>query len=156
MIHIYYGDGKGKTTAALGLGMRAVGAGMKTGMVQYLKDCKSSELKELPFDIWKAPKSLPFSPDKSYRKLIDDSFEFINGKNFDLLILDEFLDIVNWFIDENEAVSLISELKNKCEIVITGHKKIDKIFDMADYIANMKNERHPYDKGIAARKGIEY
>lgn len=153
MIHIYYGSGKGKTTSALGLGMRAYGAGMNVAMVQFLKNCKSSELNALPFDIYKAPDSLPFNPGKAYKSWTDSAADYIMTSSADMIILDEFLDVIPNFIDCQKALSILECDK---EIVITGHNKIDWIFDKGDYITHFEKIRHPYDRGIKARKGIEF
>ena len=153
MIHIYYGYGKGKTSAAIGLGMRAKGAGKSVSLVQFLKDCNSSELKSVPFDIFKAPGSLPFNPDESYKEWVDAACDYIKSCGSDVIILDEFLDVIPSFIDEEKALSLIGK---DCEIVITGHKEIKPLFEKADYITFMDKIKHPYDKGVKARKGIEF
>lgn len=154
MIHIYYGFGKGKTTSALGLGVRASGGGLKVVLVQFLKDNKSSELKSLPFEVYNAPDTLPFNPDSSYQAWVDGAINYIKNCNADVIILDEFIDIINKFISLNDAVELI-KLSN-CEIVITGHREISELFDMADYITHFEKIKHPYDKGVQARLGIEY
>ena len=153
MIHIYYGYGKGKTTAALGLGMRAYGAGKSVNLVQFLKDNKSSELSSVPFDVFKAPDSIPFNPDETYLKWVDGAVEYIKNCKSDVIILDEFLDVVPNFISVENALSLIDK---DCEIVITGHKEIEALFEKADYITHMDKIKHPYDKGVKARKGIEF
>lgn len=154
MIQVYYGYGKGKTTCSIGAGMRAKGAGMDVLFVQFLKDNKSSELKCLPFEIFKAPDSLSFNPDNSYRKWIDRALCCIQNSDADMIILDEFLDIIDKFITADSAVKLI---KNKnSEVIITGHREVQEIFDMADYITRFDKIRHPFDKGAKARLGIEY
>ncbi|MGN1420376.1 MAG: cob(I)yrinic acid a,c-diamide adenosyltransferase [Eubacterium sp.] len=155
MIEVYYGFGKGKTTASIGLGMRAVGAGLTVTLVQFLKDNKSSELNVLPFDIFKAPDSLPFNPDKSYQPWVDSALEYIKNCKSDVIILDEFLDIIGKYVTVDKAVELIKNLSNG-EIVITGHREISEIFKISDYITLMEKIKHPYDKGVKARKGIEY
>lgn len=155
MIHIYYGLGKGKTTAAIGLGMRAYGAGNSVLLVQFLKDNKSSELNAVPFDIYNAPDKLSFNPDKSYQPWVDGALDYVSSSNKDVIILDEFLDVIDSFISIDNAVRLLNELKGK-EIIITGHKEIGPLFDLADYITLMDKKRHPYDNGIGARRGIEY
>lgn len=155
MIEVYYGFGKGKTTASIGLGMRAVGAGLTVTLVQFLKDNKSSELNVLPFDIFKAPDSLPFNPNKAYQPWVDSALEYIKNCKSDVIILDEFLDIIGSYITVNNAVALINNLNDK-EVIITGHRVISEIFEMCDYITHMENIKHPYDKGVKARKGIEY
>lgn len=153
MIHIYYGFGKGKTTAAIGLGMRAYGAGMKVAMVQFLKNCTSCELKVLPFDSYKSPENLPFNPDETYQEWTDCAIRYIQKSDADVLILDEFLDVIPKFISEQKALSLLESDK---EIVITGHTEHFSIFNKGDYITHFEKIRHPYDKGIQARKGIEF
>lgn len=155
MIHINYGYGQGKTTAALGLGMRAYGSGKSVLLVQFLKDNKSSELNALAFDIVKAPDSLPFNPDSSYQPWVDCTLKQIKESDCDIIILDEFLDVIGGFVTETQAAELINSLSDK-EILITGHKEIESIFNMADYITYFEKKKHPYDSGVKARKGIEY
>lgn len=153
MIHIYYGNGKGKTTCAIGVGMRAYGSGLKVSMVQFLKNNKSSELSVLPFKIFESPEFLPFNPDLSYQNWIDNALKFIKTSNCDVLILDEFLDIIPKFLSVDMALDLLD--KNK-EIIITGHKEVKELLDVADYVSNVKKIKHPYDCGVGARIGIEY
>lgn len=154
MIQIYYGYGKGKTTAAIGLGMRAAGAGMKVSLVQFFKDDKSSELKSVPFDVFKAPDSLPFNPGKEYQVWVDSAVDFIKNCKSDIIILDEFLDVIPNFISVETAKELID--KADSEIVITGHKEIKELFEKSDYITHFEKIKHPYDKGVKAREGIEF
>lgn len=154
MIQIYYGDGKGKTTASLGAGMRAYGAGQRVLLVQFFKDNKSSELSALPFDIFKAPDSLPFNPDGSYLDWVNKALSYIKNNDCDMIILDEFLDLIPKFLSVDDAISLLSD--DKKEYVITGHKRVEELFDIADYISLVKKEKHPFDIGVKARKGIEY
>ncbi|MDD6728645.1 MAG: cob(I)yrinic acid a,c-diamide adenosyltransferase [Eubacteriales bacterium] len=155
MIQIYYGFGKGKTTAAIGAGMRAKGADLTVSLVQFLKDNKSSELAVLPFDIWQAPDSLPFSPGEIYRDAAKSALDFVKNSKSDMIILDEFLDIIGEYISEDDALDLLKALEGR-EIIITGHKEVPSIFDTADYITYFEKIKHPYDKGVLARKGIEY
>ena len=154
MIHVYYGFGKGKTSAALGLGMRAKGAGKIVCLVQFLKDNKSSELSQIPFEVFEAPESLPFNPDSSYQPWVDEALRYIKNSKCDVVILDEFLDVIPNFVSIDTALEVIN--KPDTEIVITGHKEIDEIFKKADYLTHMDKIKHPYDNGIKARKGIEY
>ena len=90
MIQIYYGFGKGKTTAAIGQGVRAKGSGMNVLLVQFLKDNKSSELKELKkleFDVFEAPDFLPFNPGDFYKEWVDSALNYIKNSNADMIIL---------------------------------------------------------------------
>lgn len=153
MIHIYYGNGKGKTTAAVGLGMRAYGAGISVAMVQFLKDNKSSELKALPFEVFNAPDSLPFNPDDNYKAWVDSAVSFVKSTPCQLIILDEMLDVIPHFMSLDCALDLLALEK---EFVITGHNPIDKLIDIADYVSNIEKIKHPYDNGVGARLGIEY
>lgn len=154
MIQIYYGFGKGKTTSAVGAGMRAKGAGADVLFVQFLKDNKSSELKVLPFDVYPAPDSLPFNPDESYGEWVKNAMNYVANSTCQVIILDEFLDVVDKFVSLEEAVKLVKELKG--EVIITGHREIEELFNFADYITFFEKIKHPYDKGVKARKGIEY
>lgn len=154
MIHIYYGYGKGKTTSALGAGIRAYGAGMSVLLVQFLKDNKSGELSAVPFDVYEAPSSLSFNPDKSYLSWVNSSVEYVKNSDYDLIILDELLDIVGEFISVDDAVNLLKSID--AELILTGHKEVKEIFKIADYITLLKKIKHPYDRGVKARKGIEY
>ncbi len=155
MIHIYYGYGKGKTSSAVGAGMRASGAGMSVALVQFLKNSKSSELKAVPFSVFKSPDNLSFNPDSSYRDWINSALEYIKSSDADMIILDEFLDVTGDFVTPEQALEILSLFKNK-ELIITGHKKVDFLFDTADYITFFEKVKHPFDKGVSARKGIEY
>lgn len=153
MIHIYYGYGKGKTCSAVGAGMRAYGAGNSVSLVRFFKDSKSSELLSVPFDIFKAPNSLPFNPDDSYITWVNDALEYVKSTNAKVVILDEFLDLVPRFLSVNDAKSLLA---NDKEYIITGHDLVDELAEIADYITLFDKKKHPYDKGIKARKGIEF
>ena len=150
-----YGFGKGKTTAAIGQGMRAKGAGNTVTLVQFLKDNKSSELSVLPFDIFNAPDTLPFNPGKEYQAWVDSAIDYIISSKSNMIILDEFLDVIDSFVPADKALGILDMLNGR-EIVITGHKKVESLFEKADYITFMDKIKHPYDMGVKARKGIEY
>ncbi len=154
MIHIYYGYGKGKTSSAIGAGMRAKGAGKSVFFAQFLKDNKSSELTVLPFDIFEAPESVAFNPDASYKEWTDAAIDAAKNSPCDFIILDEFLDVIPNFVSIAEAIDLLKNTDK--EIIITGHKEIKELFELADYLTFMDKIKHPYDKGVKARKGIEY
>ena len=172
LTHVYYGDGKGKTTAALGLGLRAWGSGLQVVLVQFLKDFPTSELKALEalegFSVLrgKAAGKL-FSRDmsgeeKQLTKAIHDAnleqaISLINGGKCDLLILDEVLDAYKLgLLEETPFQKLVCEKPEKLELIITGHGVESWVLENADYVTEMVKRRHPYDKGIPARKGIEF
>lgn len=154
MIHLYYGYGKGKTTSAIGAGIRAYGAGMSVLLVQFFKDNRSSELNAVPFDVVAAPDSLPFNPGEAYRPWVDNAISVVKNSDADMIILDEFLDLIPEYISASDAVNLLSDSSR--EYIIIGHKRADELFDIADYVTKFEKEKHPYDKGALARKGIEF
>lgn len=169
LIHIYHGTGKGKTTASLGLLLRMAGKGEKVIFSQFLKCGDSHEiqaLKELKnVEILCCPK-----PHGFYIALSDEEraevkaeavllFEKIkeNGENASLIVMDEILDAVNLdLIKEEDLIDFSIKQKQFSEIVLTGRNPSDNLREAADYITNMEKEKHPFDKGLPAREGIEY
>lgn len=163
MLHIYTGDGKGKSTAAAGLIIRAAGAGLKCAYYSFLKTGVSSELNILKevdnIKIYEFPEKVSFLWDMSeeekkdlceyYCKILD----CISKGNFDVIVLDEAMDAICGGIVSEECIVTLCE---KCEVVVTGRGACKKLFEIADYVTVMKKEKHPYDKGAKARKGIEY
>lgn len=153
MIHYYYGFGKGKTSSAVGAGMRAFGAGMSVLFVQFFKDDKSSERSVLPFEIYPCPESLPFNVGEEYKAFVDKAVEYIKTVNCDVIILDEFADLIPRFLSADEMKSIFSFDK---EYIITGHNYLNELGDIADYVTRFEKIKHPYDSGVPARKGIEF
>ena len=171
MIHIYYGSGKGKTTAAIGLTVRACGAGMKTAFLQFLKNGSSSEIKVIEnlhnstVICCKECSKFTFQMNSEEKHLITavhtdmlkKALNLLDSGEVDFLVLDEFLDAYGKdMIDIDLAESFIRSFYNKAEIVITGREPTKLFLDYADYVTEMKAVKHPYQKGITARKGIEY
>ena len=172
MLHLYIGDGKGKTTAAMGQAIRAAGAGQSVLIAQFLKDGSSSELRVLEkldkIYIMSLSEKLGFTFKMDGNKFEDAKgkwegyFESVCSKlseadKFHMLVLDELLDAVNvGMIDEADAYRLIDCHINKVEIIITGRNPKAGFEKRADYITEMRKIRHPFDNGIVARKGIEY
>ena len=167
MLHIYCGNGKGKTTAALGLALRAAGSGMRVHFVQFLKGSDTSELNSLA----RIPEITVLRCDRNYgftfRMTEADKAALTACHNAmlqtiqerlpetDLLILDEFCAAYNQkLLDCDFAEQLIADCKT--ELVLTGRNPAEKFLAMADYISEIQAVRHPYEKGIAARKGIEF
>lgn len=172
LTHVYYGDGKGKTTAALGLGMRAWGCGFNVVLVQFLKDFPTGELTALKklngFLVLrgKAAGKL-FSKDMSEEdklltKAIHDAnleraISLVNESKCDLLVLDEVLDACQLgLLEEAPFRSLLCDKPQGLELVITGHAAAGWVLEHADYITEMVKRKHPYERGVSARKGIEF
>lgn len=169
-IHLYYGFGKGKTTATLGLALRAIGHGQKVVMLQWLKgrpdigEIKAAKLLGKNFIIhqfgpdyftWDKPDSV------EHKQLAIKGLEFlektIQKTQYDILILDELMDAVEMkFIPKARTISLIKKAAQKGEVIITGHKPIPEFVKLADLATEMKKIKHYFDKGQQARVGIEY
>ena len=181
MLHAYWGDGKGKTCAAMGLAMRAAAAGWRVVVVQFLKDGSSSEiflLKGLPgvetvlSDGALAKFTFRMSDEEkaASRVLHDDNlrhaFELVSAPTEGTaaceggrLVLDEALDALRaGLLDESLVRSVMAWAAgaDRCEVVVTGHSLPDFMAEAADYLTRFSCERHPYQCGVAAREGIEY
>ena len=171
IIQIYTGNGKGKTTAALGLAVRAAGAGLKTVFFQFLKQGNFDFSEEKTLKCAQNIKVVRFeekSPlmdkkinitqlKKQVSKDVKDAFGAINSRKFDVVILDEFTHIINLGLVKESYI--INELKNRpenVEIVITGRNAGKKLIKLAGLVTEMKEIKHPFKKGLKARKGIEF
>lgn len=168
LIHIYCGDGKGKTTAAVGLAVRCAGNGGRVLYTSFLKDNKSGELavlRSVPgIDVLENPSEVKFfkfmtdDEKKCIKKVYSDRLEEFRHmpSDYDMVVLDEIIPAINnGLISENDIINIINSLRNTVEVVLTGRNPSEKLLEMADYISEVKKIRHPFDKGIAARKMIE-
>ena len=166
LLHLYYGDGKGKTTAAMGLALRALGSGKRVVVVQFLKGGKSGEiplLEQLGAKIYrgKAGQKFVFQMNEAEkaatRALQNENLKQAMAQPADLLVLDEAGSA--WELDMADKALLKEAVLHRPaeqECVLTAHQPPQWMLDAADYVTEMKCHRHPYQKGIAARKGIEY
>lgn len=173
MIHLYYGDGKGKTTCAIGLSVRALGNGFPVIFVQFLKSRQAGEirmLENLGAKIIRGKGTLKFTfqmtddEKKATRKISIDNFnlaiesckKFENEKHF-FLIFDEICSAWNNdFLDKSKVESFLSNLPKNCEMILTGRNPPDLFLKISDYVTEMKKEKHPFDKGVKARIGVEF
>ncbi len=171
MIHVYFGDGKGKTTAATGLAVRAVGNHMKVMFVQFLKTEGTGERTVLHaldgVTVSNCPLELKFTCDMDehekqqtaamYRSIFDRSAAITLSERYDMIVLDEVFDIMNeGMLAEASVFEFIRNAPNNIEIVMTGHNPPQRFIDAADYVTEFKKIKHPYDRGIQGRIGIEY
>lgn len=171
LVHIYCGDGKGKTTCATGLAVRCAGNGGRVLWFQFLKTDMSSERKSLEnldnIDMLSGYPEMKFTFKMSQEEkeaaadFFDSRFEEIvaltKNDKYDMLILDEVLDAVALnMLSENKLINFLENKPKGLEIVLTGRDPSEKLCSLADYISEIKKIKHPYDKGINARKGIEY
>ena len=167
-IHVYTGPGKGKTTAALGLGLRAAGAGFKVHMVQFMKGRRYSELNaidNLPnFTFSQHGRDEFVSKEKPEQIDIDlaqqgfaHAREIINSSKYDLVILDEINVAVDYNLIALEDVrKLIEKKPEKLELVLTGRDAHPEITRIADLVTEMLEIKHPYQQGVLARKGVDF
>lgn len=164
MIHIYEGQGKGKTTAAYGLAIRGLGHNKKVRIAGFLKPETSGEYAFLKdkadieyfggcYGFYGCMKK---EDEELCKKEIREGFFKVIRTDCNLLILDEIIDIVNFgIIGEDEFLNAVLQSPAE-EIVLTGRNPGKKICDIADYYTYFEKRKHPFDKGVNARKGIEY
>ena len=171
LLHLYYGDGKGKTTAAIGLAVRAAGSKMKVLFVQFLKTEFSGERHILSHTenvtLTFCPLELKFTFDmddkekaqaaKIFKGIFDNAVTTALTEKYDMVVLDEVFEAINaHMLSESEVYEFITNAPSSMEIVMTGHNPPQKFMDCADYITEFKKIKHPYDRGITGRIGIEF
>ncbi len=170
LIHIYHGQGKGKTTAAVGLCVRALGRDKKVLFVQFMKSWDSGELHiltELPYiQIMRSKPSNKFSfqmneQERAECRINNDQFlekvvQVVQTEQPDLLVLDELIGTYDKnLIDRTKVLELLRNKPHGLEIVMTGRNPHEELLAMADYVTEMLKQKHPFDQGIVAREGIE-
>lgn len=171
LIHVYTGEGKGKTTAAMGLAVRAAGRGKKVLILQFLKGkggdsgeiitARKSNIKVIRFKDQTSP---IFDPKvklqelkKSIKKAVSLSIQEIKSKAYDVVILDEFNNLMsNGYITIQDIKKIVKEKPDALELVFTGRGAAEELIKLADYVTEMQMIKHPFSKGIRARKGIEF
>ncbi len=171
LIHIYTGDGKGKTTAALGLALRAAGQGMRVVIVQFLKGSDSGEVhalclipgitllrNQVDYGFFK------FMTAEEQQDLIAEhndnlqkALTLVQSGNCDMLILDECIGAYTLgALDRAVIDDLLHNKPAELELVLTGRDPTEQMLAMADYVTEMRKIRHPYEQGVSQREGIEY
>jgi len=167
-IHIYTGNGKGKTTAALGLSVRAIGAGKKVFIAQFVKGKKYSETEAVD-------KYLPGITVKQYglgcfiikdpteedikaaRKGLTEVSQILSSGEHDIVILDEVMIALFYnLFTVKELIDIIKEKREETELLMTGRYAPEELIELADLVTEMREIKHYYSKGVEARKGIEY
>jgi len=166
-IHVYTGNGKGKTTAAFGLAMRAAGRGKKVCIIQFMKPDKGYgeqvSARKLGIEVHAFGSNRFVNKNNPAREDIERAKKALNfareklRENYDLIILDE----INVALDFNlisleDVLSLISMLPERTELVLTGRYAKEEIIERADLVTEMREVKHYYRKGVMAREGIEY
>lgn len=172
LVHVYTGDGKGKTTAAIGLGLRAYGRGLKVLFVQFLKSGSTGELisidklddnfkyfrtKKVEGFFWNLNDEQKEILKKSEKEALDYAVKAALSDEWDMIILDEVIgSIKNHLVELNDVVKLIKEKPKTMELVLTGRNVPNKIIKLANYVSEIKAIKHPFDDGINSREGIEF
>lgn len=175
LVQIYTGDGKGKTTAAFGLAVRAAGHGAKILIYQFLKpdtldsgerdllnnQCEGITVKCLdePWDMFQSmqDKDRIQSVRQAIHNVMQELETAAHEKYYDLIVLDEIVFCLNQnLVQMDEIKTLISNKDDRVELVLTGRGAGQELIDMADLVTEMRPIKHPYENGTTARKGIEY
>ncbi len=167
-VHVYTGNGKGKTTAALGLALRACGAGKKVFFAQFIKGKPYSEIEainkflpQITIKQYGLDCFIYNEPTKADIKIAQEGLleieKIIQSEEYDILVLDEanIALYYNLFSLEN-FLKLIKSRPDNLEIIITGRYAPQELIDIADLVSEIKEIKHYYTKGVEARKGIEY
>jgi cob(I)alamin adenosyltransferase len=167
MIHVYTGDGKGKTTAALGLALRAAGAGLRVYIGQFIKggaSCEFKIIKKIPnikIERYTRGCFIKVKPKKrdidSATKGLTRAGQIITRGNYDIVILDEINVALHLgLLKINQVVNILKSAPKDIELVLTGRRAHHKIIKLADLVSEIKAIKHYYNKGLRARKGIEF
>ncbi len=170
LIHIYEGDGKGKTTAAIGLSIRCAGSGGKVLFAQFLKNNSSSEsailmklenikymaLSENFGFVYRMTPETRLRAKEAYDGLLTSCIEEVTRHNYRMLILDEIIDAYHTeLIDRRRLLDFLKNKPEQLEIIMTGRNADEKLIENAHYVSEIKKIKHPYDSGTPARLGIE-
>ena len=170
LIHVYSGDGKGKTTAGMGLCVRAAGAGYRVLICQFMKDGSSSERKAMEhipgITFVGAREKVSFSfrmseeekkAEREFcRRLLEDTVRTVSEGHYDVLFLDEILYAVRaGFLEESELVSFLEHKPDDLEVILTGRDPGRRVLELCDYHSEICKRKHPFDRQQGARDGIE-
>lgn len=171
LIHVYTGDGKGKTSSAVGLATRALGSGFRVCYCSFHKRPEKygyteiESLGRLGADISVFAKGHPHLDrsinENEIRREVAEAITYLRNllkeKPVDLLILDEILiSVRDRYLDEAVLLDFIKNKPPHTELVLTGRGATEKVMELADYVTFCRKLKHPYDNGITSRRGIEY
>lgn len=171
LIHIICGDGKGKTTAAIGLSVRAAGRNQKVLIARFLKSNDSGELitlekieqitvipvtKYFGFT-WQMNDEQKVEAKEYYNDTLKQAIQVASEEEYDLLVLDEILSVYNYgFVEHEVLLHFLANKPKNLEVVMTGRDPKEEVCAFADYISEVKKVKHPYEQGVPARIGIEF
>ena len=168
-MEIFTGDGKGKTSAALGIALRALGYDLRVFIVYFMKgdfpygeQKVLSQLQNVTFAKFGQlsfvdPNNIKEEEKEEARKALDTARKAMLSNDYDVVILDEVNVAAAWgLVDLKEVIKMIQEKPEKVELILTGRYADDKLIELADLVTNMTKVKHPYDKGILSREGVDY
>ncbi len=169
MVQVFTGNGKGKTSAALGAVLRAVGHGLKAYIVFFMKGQypygEFSTLSKIPnvdvasfgFRCLTDPANIKPEEIEQAKLALSAAREAMLSGNYDLVVLDEVnVAVAKKLVELDEVVRLIGDKPRNVELILTGRYADAKLIELADLVTEMVKLKHPYDKGVPARRGIEY
>jgi len=169
LVEIFTGDGKGKTSAALGVALRALGHGLRVHIVFFMKgdfpygeqkilsEISNCTVERFGFQDFVDPASIRPEEKEEARKALEAGRKAMLSRKYDIVILDEGNVAVAWkLIDVDDVIKLIHDKPKNVELVLTGRYADPKLVKLADLVTDMVKVKHPYDKGILSRKGIDY
>ncbi len=172
LVIVYTGKGKGKTTAALGMALRAIGYNHKVCMIQFIKgswhygEMTSSKRLEPEFELTAVGKGFvgimdDKSPIEDHKKIAQEALkiaqEKINSKKYDIIILDEINYALNLnLVGLDDVLKIISDKPDSVNLVLTGNHAKDEVIEKADLVTEMREIKHPFKLGIRAKKGIDF
>lgn len=171
LVHVYYGDGKGKTTAAFGLALRALGQDCTVCIAQFLKRGNSGECLALsafprcklffnhPIEKFTFQMNIAEleATKQACNTLLAQAFSYARETSASLLVLDEVIGAMAvGMLDESIVLGYINKESLKFDIILTGRNPSDAVLAITDYATEMQKRKHPYDNGVEARRGIEY
>ena len=167
LVHVYTGNGKGKTTAALGLAVRMLGSGGKVIILQFMKAPdlygEQKKIRECGavIESFGLPKFVHGKPEpddiEAARRALERAKEVASSGEWDLVILDEICVALGFgMLGVREVEELIQNKAPHTELVLTGRYCPEELFELADYVTEMREVKHPYQRGILARRGVEF
>jgi len=169
LVEVFTGDGKGKTSAALGVVLRAIGHGLRVHLIYFMKgDYPYGErqaLARLPnIDIslfgqetFVDPANVRPEEIAEARRGLEKARQVVSSGEYDVVVLDEINVAVAWrLVDIEDVLELVRSRPRHVELILTGRYAVPALIDAADLVTEMRNVKHPYEKGVLSRKGIDY
>ena len=169
LVEVFTGDGKGKTSAALGIALRASGHGLKVRIIYFMKgdfpygeqqilsELHNVTFSKFGYETFVDPTNVKPEEKVEAQKALEAAREAMLSLGYDIIILDEVNVAAAWnLIDINDVIQLINNKPKNIELILTGRYADPKLIELADLVTNMVKVKHPYDKGILSRRGVDY